>query len=368
MKFKFIISVLFIPLFSHGQGCVIIRNIAGFGQFAQLGYNQSDKKWMMNLGNRYFRSIQPFKDSQAIPINPDPSKQNINYNYTFDLSLIRLLGNGWALGIDLPVSSNTIVTRVEHLSGDRHSTHAFGLGDIRITGYKWLRKQEASNKWNVQAGLGLKLPTGDYRYQDYFYNDPTNKMAGQLEPVDPSIQLGDGGTGITLELNGYYLLNTSFSFYGNIFYLINPRDQNGVSTLKGHPADSANNGLNGAYADEATLTVSSAPDNYTVRLGSNFTYKKLVVSAGVRYEGIPRYDLLGENHGLRRVGTVSSVELGLQYKMKTGFLYTFVPIAYRRVLRQSVPDQIQSELQGTYQTTPGRIPAYTFIIGYAFLF
>ncbi|MGH2566129.1 MAG: hypothetical protein ACRDE5_16540, partial [Ginsengibacter sp.] len=108
------------------QGCVVIRNIAGFGQFSQLGYNQQGKNWMMNLSTRYFRSKQPFKDSHEVPINPDPSKQNINYNYTFNLSVVRLLGNGWALGIDMPISSNSLTTRAEHLSGDRHTTHAFG--------------------------------------------------------------------------------------------------------------------------------------------------------------------------------------------------------------------------------------------------
>lgn len=353
---------------AKSQGCVVIRNIAGFGQFAQLGYNQQGKKWMMNADIRYFRSKQPFKDSHKIPINPDPSRQNVNYNYTLNLSLIRLLDNGWAMAIDVPVSSNSLTSRAEHLSGDRHTTRAFGLGDIRITGYKWLRRQADAQKWNIQAGLGLKLPSGDYKYEDYFYNDPLHKLVGELEPVDPSVQLGDGGTGITTELNGFYLLSKSFSFYGNAFYLINPTDQNGVSSLKGHPADSTNNGLNGAYASEATLTVNSVPDNYTLRFGINFTYKQLVVTAGLRYEGVPKYDLIGENHGLRRPGQVSSVETGVQYKMKNGFVYVFVPIAYKRSLRQSIPDQIQSKLQGKYESTAGRIPSSNCIIGYSFLF
>ena len=358
-----------ISISSHcafSQGCIAIRNIAGFGQFAQLGYNQSDKKWMMNLSNRYYMAVEPFKDSQKLDLNPDESKRSINYNYTFNLSMIRLLEKGWSIGFDLPIYNNTLVRRQEHLSGDRHSTHAFGLGDIRVTVYKWILKQEDTRKWNVQAGLGLKLPTGDFRSEDYFYINQIDKTAKQSAPVDPGMQLGDGGTGITIELNGYYLLSSMVSFYGNMFYLINPRDQNGVSTLKGQPAGGSL--LNGAYDEAATLTVDSVPDNYTVRVGGNFTYKSFVATAGLRYEGVPKYDLVGENHGLRRPGQVGSVELGVQYKMKTGFFYVFVPIAYNRWLQQSVPDETQSQLQGTYQTTIGRIPTSTFIIGYSVLF
>ena len=42
--------------FGYSQGCVAIRNIAGFGQFAQLGYGQSTDKWMMDINNRYFQA------------------------------------------------------------------------------------------------------------------------------------------------------------------------------------------------------------------------------------------------------------------------------------------------------------------------
>jgi hypothetical protein len=353
------VVVLTVPAMS--QGCIIIKNMAGFGQFAQLGYGQTEEKWMMNISARYFESVTPFKDNQQIAVDPDPTKRNINYNTTVDLSVFRILNDGWGIGLALPISSNTLVSRAEHMSGDRHSTHAVGLGDIRVTVYKWLRKQENDQRWNVQAGVGLKLPTGDYHYQDYYYNDPVNKNSKVLAPVDPSLQLGDGGTGITGELNAYYNFSQRVSLYGNIFYLVSPRDQNGVSNLKDLPP--------APYAEEATLTVNTVADNYTLRFGGNFTFlNKIVASAGVRLEGVPKYDLLGENHGLRRVGHVASLEIGLQYKLKKSFFFGFVPIAFDRRLRQSVPDEMQSELSGTYSTTAGRIPEATMIFGYAFVF
>jgi hypothetical protein len=47
----------------------------------------------------------------------------------------------------------------------------------------------------------IKLPAGDFKYQDYFYRKEDSTV---LAPVDQAIQLGDGGTGITLELGAFY--------------------------------------------------------------------------------------------------------------------------------------------------------------------
>ena len=84
-------------------------------------------------------------------------------------------------------------------------------------------------KFNMQAGVGIKFATGDYRFQDYFYKNDSTKTLG---PVDQSIQPGDGGTGITTELNVFWNVATRVNLYGNFYYLINPREQNGGSSLR----------------------------------------------------------------------------------------------------------------------------------------
>ena len=63
----------------------------------------------------------------------------INYAYTLDLTLFRNLKNGWSIGLDVPVISNTRSSMYEHGgSGEnaRHSTRSFGVGDVRVTVYK----------------------------------------------------------------------------------------------------------------------------------------------------------------------------------------------------------------------------------------
>ena len=53
--------------------------------------------------------------------------------------------------------------------GGRHDVRAFGVGDIRLTAYKWLFDENVRRKGNIQVGLGIKFPTGNYHSVDYWY-------------------------------------------------------------------------------------------------------------------------------------------------------------------------------------------------------
>ena len=205
-----------------------------------------------------------------------------------NFNIVRLLSNGWALAIDLPIAANSRKTWQEHSDPGNalkthHTVHSFGLGDIRITAYKWLLGTGESRRGNIQAGLGLKLPTGDYGYQDYFHK-PTGEI---VAPVNSTIQLGDGGTGFTTELNAYYNITASMSVYGNFFYLFNPRDQNGVSSIDG-------GGIPSTVQKQTGDFVNSVPDSYTGRAGLNFSVKKFVFSSGARIEGQPTNDIIAK--------------------------------------------------------------------------
>ncbi len=354
------ISILFIVTDCHAQGCVAIRNLAGFGQFAALGYKETSNEWMLNINNRYIHATQGFKGNKNVTPK-DPSNGLSLYEYTLNFELSKTLKNGWALAVDLPFLSNTAVDRVEHGSGDRHSTSAVGIGDLRFTVYKWLLNTNRPRKGNIQFGLGLKFPTGNYHSVDYFYYSKTDPTLKILAPVAVAIQLGDGGTGITTELNSFYIFNRSLSVYTNFFYLISPANVNGVSSLTPGVAP------NQVWV-ATTNDVNSIPDNYTLRAGGNYTFDRLVLTAGVRYEGAPAYDLLGKNDGLRKVGHIFSLEPGIEYKFKTSFLYTFVTIPLSRATIQTVPDRRATQMTGTYTITGGDLAGVIFFFGYAFTF
>jgi hypothetical protein len=349
--------------YAKSQGCVAIRNLAGFGAFAQLGYGQSTDKWMMDINNRYFNAWK-FLEGKT-NISPASHSDDIDlYEYQMDIGLSRILDHGWSLGLDVPILSNRVSSNAEHASGDRHSTYAYGLGDIRFTVNKWLLKTDIVRKGNIQFGLGLKFPTGNYHTEDYFYTDPNDKSYKELAPVNVAIQLGDGGLGIITELNAFYIFSKTTSLYGNFFYLISPKDENGVASWPPGilPPDAI------TLFHEATYDVNSVPDNYTMRGGANFTFDRLVATAGLRYEGAPAHDLIGKDDGLRRVGHIFSAEPGIQYKFKKSFLYSFVTLPLERATIETVPDKTMAAITGTNSITPGHFANYLFFIGYTFTF
>jgi hypothetical protein len=168
------------------------------------------------------------------------------------------------------------------------------------------------------------------------------------------------GTGIITELTSFYLLNKWISFYGNIYYLINPRDHNGVSTTTGKtPTTLDVRTGNSEY---------SVPDVYSLRGGMYFNLNKIIFSAGIRDEGIPVHDLVGESNGMRRPGHNLSVEPGIIFKMKKASVYAYVPVIVARKIKQNVPDAKATEITGIYKISQGGSGNYQVFMGVLFKF
>ena len=336
---------------SHGQGCVAIRSTGGMScDMHHPGDTAS--KWLFAVNNRYFKSYKHFIGTTEQKQRQTLGNEVINHSYTMDLSLTRNLNERWSLFLDVPIISNSRSSLYEHHNVGRYITHSFGVGDIRFAVYSWLWNPAQSHKGNVQVGLGLKLPTGDYKFQDYFHTSDSTKALG---PVDQSIQLGDGGTGFTTEINAFYNLSRVVNFYGNFYYLFSPRDQNGVSSARGG-TPSASSIANGSY-------IMSVPDQYMIRAGSNFNVKNWIFSVGVRDECLPVHDLIGASDGFRRPGYIISAEPGVTLKLNKVSLYAYVPVAIVRDRTQSVPDKISTELTGIYTHGDAAFADYTVNIG-----
>jgi hypothetical protein len=321
------------------QGCVAIRNIAGISPDIQFENLQSNDRYIFNLTNRYFEAPKTYRGDKFITDTLVRNKL-----FTLNLSLLRILNKGWALGLSIPVSANTRRNSSDHGGPQtpKHTTRAFGLGDIRFTAYKWLLAPSAGRRGNIQVGIGIKFPTGDYRYSDYFFRNDSTKV---LAPVDQAIQLGDGGTGITAELGTFYAISSLMNVFANGYYLINPRDQNGVSNLKGR---------NAAAAEIANNTsVMSVPDQYSLRGGATFSMKQIIFTTALRFEKVPVKDLIGENNGFRRAASISSVEPGLTYKMKNSLAFIYVGIPFKRNIKQNAENNM----------TPAGFANYLFYLG-----
>ena len=360
MKKLTILSLTFLLVanFVFSQGCIAIRNISGFGQYNLTDNAFSTSDWQVNITSRYFKSFRDF--SRKIDLKTPEQNESINRVFSTDVTITRLMRNGWSLNLSLPYTVNSRESSREH-GGDntrRHTTHSAGLGDIRLTIYKWLLTPTVRQRGNIQVGLGVKFATGDYKYQDYFYRNDSTRV---LSPVNPSIQLGDGGTGIITELNTFYILNAvrSISLYGNFYYLINPRDISGTQFTAGR--------IPTAIQIRSGNVDLSVPDIYSIRFGAYYNLNKhFSFSGGLRDEGAPVHDLFGKSNGARRPGHNMSVEPGIIYKLKKTSWYIYTPVTISRRINQSVPDKITADLTGVDMTAPGGSGNYQVFVGVQF--
>ncbi|MEP6613818.1 MAG: hypothetical protein ABJA76_18075 [Mucilaginibacter sp.] len=342
------------------QGCVAIRSTGGLCTMSEHPDSLAVQgSWLFNTNSRYFNSFRHFvgKDEQKQRIE---QKTNvINHAFTQDFNLTRNFNNRWSLAIDLPLVLNNRSSLYEHGGASRRSTQSAGIGDIRLTGYRWLLNPATAHNGNIQVGLGVKLPTGKYGATDDFYNVGANG-ASRVGPVDQSIQPGDGGWGITTEINAYYNFAHNFGMYGTLFYLFNPRDVNGVSTARG--------GTPSATAIATTSAVMSVPDQELVRIGFSLGTKHLDFSAGARYECLPVKDIIGKSDGFRRPGYILSAEPGVTYRLKKFSVYAFVPVAVMRDRTQSVADMRSTALSGKYAHGDAAFADYVINVGASFRF
>lgn len=375
---KYILSLLIVmTLYKNvqAQGCVAIRTVGGLNTMEysmQHGMmhdmlhdstlkNLKEPNWDLNISGRYFKSFRHYSGTTENTNRVADGTDVRNFSRTVNITLLRKINAKWSIGLDVPLIYNERTSLYEHISNvkgsPRFSTFSQGVGDIRISAYRWIIAPKPGGKGNLMGGIGLKLPTGNYKATDIFHTSLTATREG---PVDQSIQLGDGGWGLSLELNGFREINSTWSLYSNAYYLINPRGNNGVSTARG--------GTPTAAAIKYTSDVMSVPDQYLLRAGTNWTKNALTLSLGARFECIPASDLIGDDSGFRRPGSVLAVEPGANFRYKQFNFYAYAPIALRRERTQSYPDILRTRDTGVFARGDAAFADYSlnFGVGYRF--
>lgn len=356
-----IAAVIAYTLQANAQGCVAVR---GSGGSCMLQNDSAAKGWHFTSSSRYFRSYKHFRGKHEEKNRVEENTEVINQQFTLDLLITRNLTSRFSISAGFPVISNTRSSKYEHYGNSstdpnaRNTTKSFGIGDLRIAGYYWLIDPKKSHKGNIQAGLGIKLPTGDYKVMDHFYKSDGSVLLG---PVDQSIQLGDGGTGFTTELNAFYNPGMKTSIYANLFYLVNPREHNGVSTARG--------GTPSSSSIQNGSDVMSVPDQFMIRAGFSYSPgRKTTLSLGLREECIPVKDLIGGSNGFRRPGYIISAEPSFTFHFKKSNAFFSVPIALVRNRTQSVPDKIRTNLTGNYTQGDAAFADYLINAGFSIRF
>lgn len=342
-----LIAFAFTRVEANAQGCVAIKGAPGI-----CSRPSNAKGWELNLNNRYFKSYRHFVGTKEQKHRVGEKSNVINHAYELDITATRIFNSRWSVSITLPVMAFSRSSLYEHDGMTRHFTHSFGIGDVRVSAYRWMFDPATAHKGNLQLGLGIKLPAGNYNYQDYFYKKADSSVLG---PVDQSIQPGDGGTGLTLELNSFYNFSHRLGVYGSFFYLSNPREVNGTAATRGGPASPT--------AKKYNTDVMSVPDLFMVRAGASFMSGRFTFGGGVRAEGLPSQDLMGGSRGFRRPGYIISAEPSVTYVAKKTSFNLSVPYALKRNRTQSNSDRRRTADMGVHQQGDAAFADYLISAG-----
>lgn len=305
------------------QGCIAVRPMASASSLAQFRQNQHGKL-LVTMSYRHLHSYKHFIGTEEQKQRVIDGTNVINDQHSAELGLSYQITNRFSVSVNLPFSINDRSSLYEHYGNSvatnpqqlRFHTGSKGIGDARVTANYWLFNPAKHLKQNMMVGLGLKLPTGNYNVQDKFHRRNADGTDYTItKAVDQSIQLGDGGLGVNVEVQGYVQVRPTTTFYYNGFYLFSPKDVN--------------------------ATPYSVPDQFAARIGLNQNLgfvPGLSVLLGGRIEGIPAYDAFGGSQGFRRPGYIVSVEPGVTYMKHQYAFSATVPIALIRNRTRSYLD------------------------------
>lgn len=355
--FLFIITVTVSLTDLQAQGCVAIRHFSSCVGSSLESNLLHPGDLQLGINYRYFKSFRHFRGTEEEPDRVANGSEVINHSHAWDFFLTYGISNRFYASLTLPTVINTRSSLYEHGREERHTTFSRGLADVRLGVGYWLFDPVAHPGGNLALGLGLKIPTGSYNASDIFYN--VGPEGGpEVRPVDQSIQPGDGGFGITVDFQLYQQLAPKFFLYSGGFYLLNPRETNGVRTFR--------ETLSPLLENEAIMAV---PDQYSVRLGTSYNISEgFSASLGARFDAVPVKDLLGGDEGFRRPGNVLSVDPGLSYMAGNFSVNLNVPFAVRRERPQSLTDKQTEELTGEPRAGDAAFADYVINLGVTYRF
>ena len=315
------------------QGCIAVR---GGGFCALQGVMPGEEvreagDWQVSVSYRWLHSNRHFVGDVEQTQRESLGTQVENFSNFIDLGVSYNITPRLSTTLTIPFVYSERSSLYEHkgnASGERYSTEAGGVADVRAAVYAWIWNPADLPKGNVQFGLGFKAPTGDDAATDIFQR----QSGPTLDYVDQSIQPGDGGWGLTMELYAFRELLPRFYGYLQGFYLFNPRNINDT------PKRIARLGSTDPF------DYMSVPDQYLGRGGLSYVLAPhwgLSVSLGARIDGVPAEDVIGNSQGFRRPGYAVSIEPGLTWQKGPWTAVITTPVAVYRNRVKSVQDEIR---------------------------
>src|SRR6185369_9759644 len=158
--------------------------------------------WQLSVGYRWQYSFRPYIGTEEQVERERLGTVSENRIHLFDVGVTYGLNRRVSVSASIPfmIASRTRPGNVDRLAGIPNAPDqifkSVGFGDIGVSVRTWVVRPPAGKRQNISIGFGVKLPTGKKNV-----GDEVNTATGRQKKIaDPSIQLGDGGFGFTVDL------------------------------------------------------------------------------------------------------------------------------------------------------------------------
>jgi hypothetical protein len=336
----FLLVLAAVPREAFAQGCVAVRNAPATpiipGDFTNMMASAS--RWVGSVSYRWLYSDRHFVGDHEAPERQELGTDVRNDVHSIDVSATYGINDRWSVTFTLPFTYADRSSIYEHAetfaqfndTSRRNTMHAGGLGDVRLVTDYWLFDPHTHHNGNLSLGFGVEAPTGDDHASDLVHRS----SGAVYRPVDPSIQPGDGGWGIILQMQGYQRIAKNLFGYIGGSYMITPEEQNNTElTIADLPI------LQGLITDE--IRHDTIADQYSGRFGlSYFVWPErgISLSLGPRIDGVPAHDAIGGDMGFRRPGFSIAVEPGISWTHTRHNFSLTAPVAVYRNRERSAPE------------------------------
>src|SRR5262245_24308997 len=160
------------------------------------------KSWQLSTSYRWQKSDRHYVGSEYQEDRDADSSQVINRVHLLDAAVRYNMTSRTSLSLSLPYliasRSNPIRDQTRTVI-DRSVTHSNSISDLVLTGRRWMFNPDTCKSGNLSLGLGLKFPTGAHDHTDVRRTFANGNIVSSVQPVDQSIQPGDGGYGLAFE-------------------------------------------------------------------------------------------------------------------------------------------------------------------------
>jgi hypothetical protein len=293
---------------SHAQGCMPLRftspSLGGQGTSFLRPH-----EWQVGVGLRRVATHRFYvgsEETESAAPGGEPLRIHLN---SLNLSAAYGLSERSSVTLAVPMSYSSASNI--HLDGLRHSNSAAGIGDISLTASYWLAQPTQRPFSNAQVSLGVKTPTGSVHKTDDFFA-PDGSVSQQ--PVPQTLQTGDGGFAVLVQLQAFQRLTPRLSLYQLGSYSASLKEHTDVTW----PPAGTEWAVPDLYSGRLGLAWAAAPDH-----GLSF-------SLGGRIDGTTTADLIGGHDDYyRHAGYTMYLDPGVSWVTGLNQLTLSVPVRMR---------------------------------------